>query len=108
MGDIIAIETKRYSILVKRILENYNHDVVIKIDNTQFSGSYIPQLLSNWCTNRSLKSTNYFVLKYKGDDLFWFFDHPDNMCAAMSVLLFIEKLADEEIVSNLSPRGVRN
>ena len=30
------------------------------------------------------------------------------MCAAMSVLLFIEKLADEEIVSNLSPRGVRN
>jgi len=98
MGEIIAIETKRYSTLVKRILENYSHDVVIKIDNTQFSESDIPQLLSNWCTKKSLKSTNYFVLKYKGDGLFWFFDHPDNMCAAISVLPFVKQLADEKIV----------
>ncbi len=98
MGEIIAVETRRYSTLVKRILENYRHDVVIKIDNTQFSESYIPQLLSNWCTNKSLISTNYFVLKHMGDGLFWFFDHPDNMCAAISVLPFIKQLADEKIV----------
>lgn len=98
MGKTISIETKRYSTLIKRILEEYCHDVVIKIDNTQFSESYIPQLLSNWCTKRSIESTNYFVLKHKGDDLFWFFDHPDNMCAAVSVMPFIERLADEKIV----------
>ena len=55
MGDIIAIETKRYSILVKRILENYNHDVVIKIDNTQFSESYIH---SNFPTGAQIKALN--------------------------------------------------
>ena len=98
MGEIIAVETRRYSTVVKRILENYIHDVVIKIDNTQFSESYIPHLLSNWCTNRALESTNFFVLEHKGVDLFWFFDHPDNMCAAISVLPFIKKLADEKIV----------
>jgi hypothetical protein len=98
MGKTISIETKRYSTLVRRILEAYKHDVVIKIDNTQFSESYIPQLLSSWCTNRSLESTNYFALMHKGDALFWFFDHPDNMCAAISVLPFIEKLAEEKII----------
>ena len=98
MGKTISIETKRYSTLVKRILEEYSHDVVIKIDHTQFSESYIPQLLSNWCTNKSIKSTKYFVLKQQGEELFWFFDHPDNMCAAVSVLPFIKRLADEKIV----------
>ena len=98
MGETILIETKRYSTLIRRILEDYNHDVVVKIDNTQFSESYIPQLLSNWCTNRIIESTIYFALMHKGDSLFWFFDHPDNMCAAISVLPFIKKLADEKIV----------
>jgi hypothetical protein len=98
MGKTISIETKRYSTLVRKILEAFKHDIVIKIDNTQFSESYIPQLLSSWCTNRSLESTNYFALMHKGNTLFWFFDHPDNMCATISVLPFIKKLADEKIV----------
>ena len=98
MREIISIETKRYSTLIRRILTEYNKEVVIKIDNTQFSESYIPQLLSNWCTNKSLESTDYFVLKHKSEALFWFFDHPDNMCAAISVLPFIKRLADEKII----------
>ena len=106
MKTWIAVETTRYSTLLKRILTEYNEDVIIKIAIGTYSprarriyrDKDIPGLIASWCTNRNIKQTTFFSLEQASNQLFGFWDHPDNLWADISVLPFVEALAKEKVV----------
>ncbi len=98
MDKIISIETTRFSELLKRILNLYNKNVQIRIDQKSFNEKDIEYLLNTWCTNKNIKSTVFFNLKQNDEELFGFFDHPYNFWADVSMLPFIEELANEKII----------
>ena len=103
---MIGIETTRYSTLMKRILSEFNDNVTIQIGIETYSprkfktysGVEIPELLNDWCTKKNLIKTTFFHLKQNGEELFGWWDHPENMWADISVLPFIEKLAAEKLI----------
>jgi len=103
MKKLIAIETKRYSEVLKRILGVHCSGVEIRVNCEQlrsemFRDADVPELLENWCTNARIKRTVFFNLKQNGEELFGFFDHPDNLWADLSVLNFVDNLAKEGVL----------
>ncbi|GAA0427529.1 hypothetical protein GCM10009133_40000 [Cocleimonas flava] len=105
MNQLIGIETKRYSTFMKLVLEEFCENVSIQIGTgvtkskiKTYEDKDIPWLLQNWCTNKKLKSTAFFSLKQNGEELFGFFDHPDNMWSDISTLPFIEKAASNKVI----------
>ena len=96
--EIIAIETDRYSTLIKRIFDEYNENVEIIIDGVCYKETAIPELLDWWCKNEIIMKTRDFVVRRDGVDIFGFHDMPDDFLAAVSELDFVAKLADENIV----------
>ena len=106
MKKLIGIETTRFSTLLKHILSEYNDNVTIQIGIethsprkfNSYSGEDIPALLKDWCTKRNIIKTTFFNLKQNGEELFGWWDHPENMWADMSVLPFIEGLAEMKII----------
>ncbi|MCH7797112.1 MAG: hypothetical protein IID28_01540 [Planctomycetes bacterium] len=96
---MFAIETRRYSTVVRRILDRYNKDVQISIDGRHYKESDIPDLLKSWCTNRNLKKTIDFSLSCNDTPLFGFHDYPFGcFWVAETERLFVEQLADEKLL----------
>jgi hypothetical protein len=105
MAELIGIETTRYSTFFRRVFDEFNNNVIITIgesynpvENETYYDKDIPWLKDNWCTKKNLKESIFFNFRQNGEELFGFFDHPDNMWADISVLPFIEKLAEEKII----------
>lgn len=101
---VIAIETRRYSAVVRRILEQYNRNVEISVDGHRYQDADIPELLNSWCTNRSLKKTIDFSLTRRDTPLFGFHDYPFGFFwAAESERSFVQQLAEEELLRIVHP-----
>jgi hypothetical protein len=92
VDTLIAIETSRYSTVLRRILEAYVDGSEVRIDGSVFRGKEIRDLLANWCTNSRIKKTRNFLLSRDGRELFGFHDHPSELWAASSELQFVEAL----------------
>ncbi len=106
MATLIGIETTRYSTFMKRVLSEFNNNVLIQIntdsystsDIKKYSGQDIPTLIETWCTNKNIKQTLFFNLQQNDEELFGFWDTPENLWADISVLPFIKEMADEKII----------
>lgn len=98
LGKVIAISTRRYSCLMKRILSEYGINAEIYIDGLCYKEEDISELMNKFCTNEKLKNTNDFTLIKDGTELFGFHDHPSDFWCNISELEFIKSLAKEKIV----------
>jgi hypothetical protein len=106
MKSLIGIEITRHSTFIKRVLNEFNRDVLIKISMEFYSLNSvkiyheedIPELLRYWCINKNLQRTTFFNLKQNEEELFGFWDSPVNMWADISVLSFIERISAEKII----------
>lgn len=94
---IVSLVTRRYSVLIRRILERYGTNATILIDGREYQGGDVPKLLADWCTNRVIRWTVDFQVIRDGTAIFGFHDSPTDFWAAESELPFIRTLAAEEI-----------
>jgi hypothetical protein len=95
---LIALETRRYSAMFRRILMEYGERATIRIDGRTFSGeSGVSELVENWCTNARIKQTRKFVLEREGRALFGFDEHPRETWAVLTELAFAEALRKEGV-----------
>lgn len=94
----ISIRTTRYSTLIKRIFEEYNENIEIYIEGSEYTEKDIPKLLEWWCNNKTIKATVDFTLSRDGIGIFGFHDSPDDFWAAISERPFVEQLAKEKII----------
>jgi hypothetical protein len=98
MSNLISISTHRYSMLIKRIFQEYHENIEIYIDGYRYTEKDIPKLLEWWCKNKIIKGTLDFNFKQNGIELFGFHDKPDDFWAAISERKFVERLAKEKII----------
>jgi hypothetical protein len=88
---LIALETRRYSAMFRRMLVEYRVGATIRIDGRKFAGEKdVAKLLEDWCTNDRIKHTRNFVLERGGQLLFGFHDHPSETWAKLTELPFAE------------------
>lgn len=104
MDTLIAIETRRYSAVLRRILEAYAGRSEVRVDARVFRGDAIRDLLSTWCTNDKIKETRNFSLSRDGQKLFGFHDDPSQLWAATSERIFVEKLRSDGLARIGTPR----
>lgn len=97
-NKLIAIETKRYSVFFRRLLQEYGVGSRVEVDGKAIKTERLPQLITEWCTNEQIKKTKNFKLSRGKIDLFGFHDTPDEMWAMETELPFVERLAKEKIV----------
>ena len=97
-GDLIDVQTTRYSELLRRILNQYGDGTLASVDGKKFSGSGFTELIKDWCKNARICRTRDFSLTRSGVPLFGFHDHPSEFWAVASELPFIQQLAEEGIV----------
>lgn len=94
---LIALETRRYSAMLRRILVTYRAGATIRIDGKKFGENDVPDLLDDWCKNARIIRTRTFILERQGRSLFGFHDHPSETWAALTELPFAETLRKEGV-----------
>ncbi|MBI5545880.1 MAG: hypothetical protein HY901_18480 [Deltaproteobacteria bacterium] len=102
---VVCLVTRRYSVLIRRILEQYGQNATILIDNCEYQGGDVPKLLADWCTNRMIRRTLNFQVIRDGVAVFGFHDSPEDIWAAETELPFVEKLVAEKITRYEVPRA---
>lgn len=104
----MSVSTSRYSKFFRELFQEYGQQSVAVIDGIPFDSSKYPELIDNWCINKSILNTKNFKLVRGNLELFGFHDHPDELWASYSELPFLEKLAAEKIirfqVMNVDPK----
>lgn len=95
---LIALETRRYSAMFRRILEQYGEGATIRVDGRKVTReNELAELIEKWCTNARIKQTRNFRVEKGGKALFGFHDHPSETWAALSELPFAEVLQKEGV-----------
>ena len=95
---LISIHTKRYSVFIRRLLEEYSQDTTAVIDRKRFPSSAFPQLIATWCTNAQILATRDFKLLRRRVEIAGFHDTPDDTFIAATELPFVQRLAQERII----------
>ena len=103
---LIWILTKRYSTVLRRLLQEYSSGASVVIDRKRFNSSEFPQLITNWCTNECICSTRDFKLLRGRTDVAGFHDTPDEMWIATTELPFVQKLAAEKLIRYKASQAV--
>jgi hypothetical protein len=103
---LISIHTKRYSVLIRRLLEEYSQDTTAVIDRKRFPSSEFPHLIANWCTNARIRATRDFKLLRGRIEIAGFHDTPDDMFMAATELPFVRRLAAEKIIRYDAPPNI--
>jgi hypothetical protein len=95
---LISLQTKRYSAVLRRLLEEYSSGTTAIIDRKRFSSSEFPQLIATWCTNARIRATRDFKLLRGRVELAGFHDTPDEMWIVDTELAFVQRLAAEKLI----------
>jgi hypothetical protein len=95
---LISIRTKRYSAVLRRLLQEYTRDTTAVIDSKRFASSDFPQLIASWCTNDRIRATHDFKLCRGRTELAGFHDTPDALWIVESELAFVQRLAAEKLL----------
>jgi len=100
---LIWLRTKRYSAVLRRLLQEYSSEATAVIDRERFASSEFPQLIASWCTNARILSTRDFKLLRGHREVAGFHDTPDEMWIADTELPFVQKLAAEKLIRYEAP-----
>ena len=100
---LIWIHTKRYSVFLRRLLEEYSQDTTAVIDRKRFASADFPQLIATWCTNARIRATHDFKLLRGRAEICSFHDTPDDMFIAATELSFVQRLAEEKLIRYDAP-----
>jgi len=103
---LISIHTKRYSVFMRRLLEEYSQDTTAVVDRKRFASSDFPQLISTWCTNAQIRATRDFKLLRGHTEIAGFHDTPDDMYIVATELPFVQQLASEKIIRYEAPPNI--
>jgi len=103
---LISIHTKRYSVFIRRLLEEYSEDTTAVVDRKRFPSSEFPRLISTWCVNAKIRATRDFKLVRRRMEIAGFHDTPDDMFIAATELPFVQRLAAEKIIRYDAPPNI--
>jgi hypothetical protein len=95
---LIAIHTKRYSAVLRRLLQEYSDGTTAVIDRKRYPSSEFPDLIATWCTNACIRATRDFKLMRGRKEVAGFHDTPDEFWIVESELPFVQRLAGERLV----------
>ena len=95
---LISVSTTRHSVFFRRLLQEFSEGTTAVVGRRRISAAQFPELIKDWCTNSSIRSTRDFRLLRGRTELAGFHDSPDCIWADLSMLPFIEKLASEKII----------
>jgi len=95
---LLWLHTRRYSALLRRLLQEYSDGTTAVIDRKRYPSSKFPELIASWCTNVRIRATRDFKLKRGRDELAGFHDTPDDFWIVESELPFVQRLAEEKLV----------
>jgi hypothetical protein len=88
----IAIETAKYSAVIKAVLDLCSKATVL------IDGSIESRHPDEWCTNRFLESTRDFMITQDGKEILSFHDHPRELMAPPESTLIIESLGSRGLL----------
>jgi hypothetical protein len=103
---LISIHTKRYSVFMRRLLEEYSEGTTAVIDRKRFASADFQQLIATWCTNARICTTRDFRLVRGRMEIAGFHDTPDDMFIAATELPFVQRLAAEKIIRYDAPPNI--
>jgi|GEM_PF-6625448 len=89
---VLSIETTRYAAVVTAFVERYPN-AIAKLDKRPPVG-----LVSQWCTNASLRNAINFPLRQGGIELLGFHDDPHDTWAAAETLGLVAELAAKRVL----------
>jgi hypothetical protein len=88
----IGIETTKYSVLIKAVLDRYSGAKVV------INGLIESRHPDQWCTNRELQSIRNFLIIENGKEILSFHDHPRDLIAPLDSLPFVKELAARRLL----------
>jgi len=98
MSEVPPFKTCRYSLLLRRILEQYREDGTIRVQGSTYAGDGVDDLLRTWCTNRRVRATRDFAVMRDGVEILGWHDHPREMWVASSERAFFDGLAVAKVI----------
>ena len=67
-ANLLWLDTRRHSAVLREVLTVYGPEARITIDSHDFGPADLPILLKEWCTNRRIHATQHFEMA-KGNTL---------------------------------------
>src|SRR5689334_16341167 len=90
---LIALRTKRYSTVIRRLIEHFSDATTAVVDRKRYARSEFPQMIASWCTNARIRATRDLHLLQGRAELAGFHDTPDELYIIASELPFVQELA---------------
>jgi hypothetical protein len=104
-ADVLGLDTTRHSAVLREILTTYGSTSEITIDAKTYGPADVPRLLDEWCTNRAIGSTQYFLMTSAGNPIFgWDCSHRD-LWANRTESAFVDDLQKKGLLRVGHPTG---